>query len=99
MIMNQFLEKLFEQYHLSDKDRHEVRQIYSLLPEEKQRNLITNFEILASRLKVIEYEILSEREILLGQWVDNVRNVIETLRKQKANNQSRLQIDDLKKQI
>lgn len=97
--MNTYLEKLFEKYNLSDKDRHEVRQIYSLLPTDKQRNLIANFDILAFKLKQIEEEINSEREILLGYAEQNLLDTIELIRSKKDLKSPQKQIEALKNEI
>ena len=40
--MNTQLEKLFIQHSLSQKDRYEISQIYALLPNTKQQNLLQN---------------------------------------------------------
>jgi len=63
--MNIYLEKLFEKYNLSPKDRYDISQIYSLLPVEKQKNLMNNFEVLAYRIKQIEEQVHNERDILI----------------------------------
>ncbi len=74
--MNTQLEKLFSQYHISQKDRYEIRQIYSLLPNHKQRELIENFGLLATKFKQIEEEIQTQRELLLGEKVDDIKQLI-----------------------
>ena len=94
--MNTQLEKLFSQYNLSEKDRYEIRQIYSLLPLHKQRNLVENFEELAIKLKKIEEEIKSEKDLLIGEEVDNIRQLILSRREQKM---TKSQISDLQKEI
>jgi hypothetical protein len=63
--MNTLLEKLFDKHRISPKDRHEISQIYDLLPPPKKQNLINNFEALAIRLHKIEDEIRVERQILV----------------------------------
>ena len=39
--MNTKLEKLFEKYNFSQKDRFEISQIFFLLTEERKQNLLT----------------------------------------------------------
>ena len=78
--MNILLEKFFEKYSLSEKNRYEIRNIYSLLPIDKKQNLINNFESLVFRLKKIEEEVNIEREILL--W-DIITDLEETVNKEK----------------
>jgi len=63
--MNTKLQKLFEQYNVSLQNKHEINQIFLLLPLDKQRNLINNFEKLILRLEQIEKEINLERRILI----------------------------------
>ena len=74
--MNTLLEKLFEQYHISPKDRYEINQIYGLLPTEKKQNLLNNFEALSIRLNKIEEDLNTEREILIWEGVENIRKTI-----------------------
>lgn len=74
--MNTQLEKLFFQYHISEKDRYEIRQIYSLLPSHRQRELIDNFALLATKFKQIEEEIQTQRELLLWEKVDDIKQLI-----------------------
>ncbi len=74
--MNTQLEKLFSQYHISQKDSYEIRQIYSLLPNHKQRELIENFALLAAKFKQIEDEIQTQRELLLWEKVDDIKQLI-----------------------
>jgi hypothetical protein len=79
--MNTLLEKLFEENNVSPKDRFEINQIYSLLPDEKKQNLINNFKSLALKLKIIEKEIEIEREILIPESVQKVKEFILENRK------------------
>lgn len=70
--MNVVLEKLFKEYDISPKDRYEIRQIYSFLPVYKKRNLIENFDALASFLKISHNEMIKEQELLLWKIVSNI---------------------------
>ena len=63
--MNTLLEALFEQYSVSEKDRYDIRQIFSLLPSDKQKNLIKSLPVLAGRLQKIENDLYQERDILM----------------------------------
>lgn len=93
--MNTQLEKLFQQYNLSPKDRYEITQIYMLLPTQKQHNLLQNFWNIASRLIQIEEEIREEREILIWDKVEEIKNIILHNREQRVRNH----IDQLKKEL
>lgn len=94
--MNTQLEKLFEVYQISLKDRHEVRQIYSLLTLNKQRELLENFATIAARFHQIEEEIRVQRELLIWDKVEEIRQLILKNR-EKAMIQS--EISDLKETI
>jgi hypothetical protein len=63
--MNTQLEKLFNQYNLSQKDRYEIMQIYTLLSNTKKQNVLQNFSVLAARLHKIENDLQEERELLM----------------------------------
>jgi len=63
--MNIYLEKLFERYRLSEKDRYEILQIYTFLPEDKKQNLINNFETIVYKIQKIEQTLELEKEILI----------------------------------
>jgi len=86
--MNTLLEQLFDKYSISPKDRHEINQIYWLLPDNKKQNLINNFEVLSIRLNKIEEDLKIEREILVWDSLKNIKNAIERAKR-----------DDFKKQI
>ena len=55
--MNTKLEKLFEKYDFSPKDRFEISQIFFLLTEEKKQNFLKNFEEFAFQVKKINSDI------------------------------------------
>jgi hypothetical protein len=93
--MNTQLEKLLTQYNLSQKDQYEIRQIYALLPKYKQHNLLQNFWNLASRLVQIEEEIREEREILVWDKVENIKNIILHNREKRVKNH----IEQLKNEL
>ena len=93
--MNTQLEKLFTQYNLSKKDRYEITQIYVLLPNVKQQNLLQNFAVVAAKLYKIESDIHEERELLIGSKVDDIRNKILMNRRVKTQNKIKI----LKKEI
>jgi len=86
--MNTLLQRYFDKYDLSKKDKYEINQIFGLLPVDKQQNLLNNFDLLAIRLNKIEEDIRIEREILVWDALYNIKNAIERAKK-----------EDLKKQI
>ena len=97
--MNTQLEKLFLQYKLSEKDQYEIKQIYALLPMQKQNNLLQNFWNLASRLIQIEEEIREEREILVWSAITNIEDTIELVKKELMSSENQKQLDSLKNEL
>ncbi|MCH2188798.1 hypothetical protein MK079_03145 [Candidatus Gracilibacteria bacterium] len=81
--MNTQLESLFVQYHVSEKNQHDIRQIFSLLPSEKQQNILRNFPWLAERMNQIEENLRQEQEILLGDMQSIADKMLQSkMRKQ-----------------
>lgn len=70
------LEKLFEKFATKEKDRYEIRQIFELLPEEKKKNILENFEALSRRIEKIQQELQLEQDILIGSALENIRTAI-----------------------
>jgi hypothetical protein len=71
--MNTLLEKYFDIYNFSPKDRYEINQIFSLLPSDKQRYLLNNFDILSIKLERIHKLISLERRILIWDVFGDIR--------------------------
>lgn len=97
--MNEYLKTLFDKYKLSEKDRYEILQIYSFLSDDKKQNLINNFEFVALKIQKIEKTLELEKEILIWNSVERVRNSILEKRKQKIDEQIKKEIDLLKGEI
>lgn len=97
--MNIYLEKLFERYKLSEKDRYEILQIYTFLPENKRQNLINNFEVIVFKIQKIEQTLELEKEILIWDSVERVRQAVLQNRKKTLDEQIKKQIDLLKGEI
>ena len=72
--MNTRLEKLFEIYNISEKDKYEINQIFWLLPINKQQNLLNNFNAFAIRLEQINKEINLERRILIWDLFQDIES-------------------------
>lgn len=77
------LNHFFDKYDFSPKDRYEIAQIYSLLPEEKQKNIIKNFDLLAIKIQKIEQDIQIEQEILIWEALSSIRLAIEEAKRRK----------------
>lgn len=97
--MNIYLETLFERYRLSEKDRYEILQIYTFLPEDKKQNLINNFESVVYKIQKIEQTLELEKEILIWDSVERVRQAVMDNRKKVLDEQIKKQIDLLKKEV
>ena len=74
--MNTQMEKMFDKYNVSPKTRHDLVQIYSLLPLEKQRNIMHNFATLVWRIEDIETQMKKEQEILLDRIIPDITDII-----------------------
>ncbi len=81
--MNVLLEKYFEKYELSDKDRYEINQIFQLLPPEKKQNVLDNFDNIISNILNLQENIKLEQEILVWDAVSKIRNAIEIAKLEK----------------
>jgi len=75
--MNTRLEMLFEKHHVSDKDRHEINQIFWLLPPNKQQNILKNFDTMIFRFEQIHKEIDLERRILIWDLFKDIKSFYE----------------------
>lgn|GEM_PF-2985271 len=63
--MNTQLKTLFEVYRIRKKDRHELKQIFALLPAGKQINFLNEFPQHAQVLRKIYEDMDQERQMLL----------------------------------
>ncbi len=75
------LEKLFEKFSTSEKDRYEMRQIFELLPEKKKKNILANFEVLSLRIQKIQRDLQLEQEILIWSAIERIREAIAKAKK------------------
>ncbi len=97
--MNTRIETLFEKYNLSAKNRYEIEQMYWLLPDFKKKSLINNFEVFLSKFNYIEDSIQKEKEILLWESVDKIRDSILQKRKEKIDEKIKDEINLLKGEL
>lgn len=96
-MINTKLEKLFEKYNFSQKDRFEISQIFFLLTEDRKQKLISNFDDFAFSVLKINSDIELEKEILIWDAVEQIKQSI--LRERKNNFDIKKQINDLKGEI
>lgn len=81
--MNIQLEKLFEIYQFSPKDRHEFLQIYTLLPDFKKIRVIESFAEIAQKLDILRSDLHLEQEILFGKTLESIESRLEGLHRAK----------------
>ena len=97
--MNTKLEKLFEKYNFSQKDRFEISQIFFLLTEERKQNLLKNFDEFALSINKINSDIDTEKDILIWSAVEKIKNYILEERKNKIDENIKDEINSLKDEI
>ena len=97
--MNEKLEKLFEQYSLSPKERYEFMQIYSLLPPLKKVRALERFELIMMELETLKKELLYEQETLLWYTLESIEEKIYQLKKQSLSQSVSSEVQDLKKHL
>lgn len=97
--MNTRLKILYEKYKLSQKNIHEINQIYNFLSDDKKNDLIKNFDNYIFKIKRIEDSIETEKNILIWDAVERVRNAILEKRKVKIDEKIRDEINLLKGEI
>jgi predicted Zn-ribbon and HTH transcriptional regulator len=73
--MNTRLQKLFENYNISDKDCYEIKQIFQIVTDEKKHKILSSFDILAKKIKKIEKDISLEQEILLNNILPDIKKI------------------------
>jgi len=98
-MMNEKLEKLFEQYSLSPKEQYEFMQIYSLLPPLKKVRALERFEIIMMELETLKKELLYEQETLLWYTLESIEEKIYQLKKQSLSQSVSSEVQDLKKHL
>lgn len=96
--MNTYLIKLFDKYNISERNRYEILQIYSLLPDDKKQNLINNFAGLAGNLNKIEQDVEIQRKIILWDPVEKLKEIILENREKRAIALKK-EMEELKKEL
>jgi transcription initiation factor TFIIIB Brf1 subunit/transcription initiation factor TFIIB len=81
--MNTVLLRLFEQYDVSERDRYEIGQIYNFLSEEKKQRLIKDFEIFIKKVKKFQQQLKEEKDILIGETINEIKQIIEQTKLKK----------------
>lgn len=95
-MINTRLEKLFEKYRFSGKDRYEINQIFFLLTEDRKQKFLLNFDDFAFQVKKINSDIEIEKEILMSDEIEKIKQSILTERKNKVDFETKNEINFLK---
>lgn len=86
--MNVRLEKLFEKYDLSVKDKRDFLQIYDLLPSHKKIGVVENFNTMMGNIDALRDDLYLEQEILFGRSLENIEEYIGTTKKKAVSKQA-----------
>jgi len=97
--MNVILEKLLENESLDDKDRFEIRQIFSVLSDEKKKNILDNFDKIIVSIIKIKKELRENQEILLGKAISNIEMSIKKAKTSWIKHATSSSIKNLKQKI
>lgn len=74
--MNIMLEQFLDKSPLQQSDKFEIRQIFYILPSEKQINFLANWTKTESFLLKLRENLVREQEILLGKALDNIEKAL-----------------------
>lgn len=74
--MNIMLEQLLDKSPLEQVDKFEIRQIFYILPDEKQINFLANWDKTERYLLKLRENLVREQEILLGKALDKINDII-----------------------
>jgi len=94
--MNTRLERLFDTYEFSHKDRKDFLSIYNLLPSHKKARAVDNFDSIASELWLLHSKLITEQEILFWKALWNIEEKISAMKRQKMSRVTKQDIAILK---
>jgi len=77
-VENARLEKLLVHPVLTDKDRYEIRQIFSFVDQTRKMNILAHFEILIEKIVALKEDLRGQQEFLLGKAMENIYRSINT---------------------
>ena len=79
--MNIMLQQILDKSLLHQSDKYEIRQIFYILPSEKQINFLSNWEKTETYLLKLRENLVREQEILLGKAIDDIETAISNAKK------------------
>ena len=83
--MNFQLERLFTQYKLSEKDQHDFRQIYNLLPGYKKTRVVENFVPIMLSVETLREKLYIEHEILFWDTLEKIEEKLKHIQQDLQN--------------
>lgn len=96
---NTQLEKYLENELLTEKDRYEIRQIFSFVDEKKKQNILDNFDKILLSIGKIKSDLRNSQEILLWKAISNIENAIRQAQNNGIKNATIQSINSLKYKI
>ena len=75
--MNVVLDSLLLEHQISEKDCHHVRQMFTMLPNNKRQYILDNFVSIAKKIKKIEQNTITEQEILLDSIMPEITKITQ----------------------
>jgi hypothetical protein len=97
--MNTLFEKLLQESTLSEKDKHDIKQIYSFLSTERQQRLMRNFETLCYNIDIINKDIATEQRILFENLVTDLDQILKGTKSRNIQNEAQNSILGLKGEL
>ncbi len=79
--MNIMLEQLLDKSPLEQVDKFEIRQIFYILPAEKQINFLANWDKTETYLLKLRENLVKEQEILLGKALENIEKALSNAKR------------------
>lgn len=95
-MINTRLEKLFDQYNFSLKDRYDFSQIFSLLPDYKKKRVVDRFDEIVSSMQDLRGDLILQQEILFGEALENIESKLQQIQVDNVVSRSKRDISDLK---
>lgn len=97
--MNTLFEKLLWESSLSEKDKHDIKQIYSFLSTERQQRLMWNFKTLCHNIDIINKDIATEQRILFENLVTDLDAILKGSKSRNIQNDAQNSILGLKGEL
>ena len=90
--MSAVLEKLFEKYNLTEKDRYEIKQIYSFLNPQKKIHMVENFESIVKHIGRLKKDLFDEQQILFDNTLHTIEQKIKIAKEHQVKSTTQSEI-------